>query len=82
MAGYLVVDAIRLSDLGRMDTTAQTLQEAKAAAEDIARKYGTRVYILGVVGEVEGMVDPHWVVDPEPAPTYPSGYFGFIPTMP
>ena len=30
---YLIVDAIRLSDLRRMDTTAETTAQAKEAAE-------------------------------------------------
>jgi lysozyme family protein len=83
---YLICDAIRYADLKRMDTTAETLADAKAAAEEMARKYGVTVYVIGVVGEVEGAVNPHWVTDPAPkqetSASMIAGYFGFIPTMP
>lgn len=83
---YLICDAIRYADLKRMDSTAEKISEAKAAAEEMARKYGVTVYILGVIGEVEGAVHPHWVTDPAPqqetAASMIAGYFGFIPTMP
>ena len=57
---YLIVDAIRLSDLRHQDTVAHTPAEAKALAEKMARQYGTTVTVLAPVGVVEGAVDPHW----------------------
>lgn len=63
---YLVCDAIRLADLKRQDTAAETVAEAKREAEAMAKRYGVRVYVLAVVGEVEGLVDPRWAVDPDP----------------
>ena len=60
MATYLIVDAIRLSDLLRMDTTAQTPAEAKKLAEAMAKQYGTTVTVLAPVGEVSGAVEPRW----------------------
>lgn len=74
-AGYLIVDAIRLADLLRMDTVAQTVAEAKAAAEAMARKYGTTVTVLAAVGEVAGVVDPQWA---KPLPAEPQVVFGWI----
>lgn len=50
---YLVVDHLRLSDLLRQDTPAETPADAQQLAADMARRYGVRVYVLGVVGMVE-----------------------------
>ena len=60
MSTYLIVDAIRLQDLIRMDTTAQTPAEAKALAEAMAKQYGTTVTVLAPVGVVDGAVEPRW----------------------
>lgn len=70
---YLVCDQHRLADLRRMDTTAETVADAKRLAEDMARKYGVRVYVIGVVGEVEGQVESRWTTDPEPPASYKYG---------
>lgn len=77
---YLICDQYRLADLTRQDTTAETVSEAKTAAEAMARKYGCRVYVIGVVGEVEGQVSPHWAKDPEPPPA--AGWYGIGLAMP
>ena len=63
---YLVADAHRFADLRRMDTVAETVADAKRAAEEMAKRHGVRVYVLAVVGEVEGQVQPRWAVDPDP----------------
>jgi hypothetical protein len=57
---YLIVDDKRLPDLQRMDTTADTPEQARAEAEAMAKRWGCRVYVLAVAGEVEGTVEPRW----------------------
>ncbi len=59
MPDYLICDEQRFGDLCRYDTTAETPQLAQQAAEEMARKYG-RVYVLQVVGIVDGRVEPQW----------------------
>lgn len=59
-----MTDAIRLADLRRMDTHCESVDEAKAAAEAMAKQYGGKVFILAVVGEVEGVLNPTWNKDP------------------
>lgn len=63
---YLIADARRLGDLRRMDTTAETVADAKREAEAMAKRHGVRVYVLAVVGEVEGEIEPRWAQDPAP----------------
>ena len=60
---YLIVDAIRLADLHRMDTIAHTPDEAKALAEEMAKRYGTMVTILAPVAVCEGGIEPRWTQD-------------------
>jgi hypothetical protein len=60
MSTYLIVDAIRLHDLRRMDAVAHTPAEAKALAEAMAKQYGITVTVLAPVGVVEGAVEPRW----------------------
>lgn len=44
-----------------------TAEQAQQAAADMARRYGCRVYVLGVVGVVECLSrEPQWV---QPLPT-------------
>ena len=50
---YIIADAERVSDLRRMDTTADTPEQAQDLAAEMAQQYGCRVYVLGVVGVVE-----------------------------
>jgi len=76
MPDYLIVDAIRLADLLRMDTTAQTPAEAKELAEAMARKYGTTVTVLAPVGVVEGAVEPRWSTAIPGADVVPFGWIG------
>ena len=76
MSTYLIVDAIRLQDLLRMDTTAQTPAEAKALAEKMAKQYSTTVTVLAPVGEVSGTVEPRWVTAIPEADVVPAGWFG------
>ena len=73
---YLIVDAIRLSDLLLWDTTAQTPAEAKALAEAMAKKYGLTVTVLAPVGVVEGAVDPRWETAIPGADVVPFGWVG------
>lgn len=59
---YLVCDALRFGDLQHQDTAAMTAEQAQQAAAEMARRYGCRVYVLGVVGIVECPArDPQWV---------------------
>ena len=50
---YLIADYIRMYDLERMDTTAETPDEAQRLAEAMAKEHRCRVYVLAVVGVVE-----------------------------
>ena len=59
---YLICDAERVRDLHRMDTTADTPEQAQQLAAEMAKQYGCRVYVLGVVGVVECPATvPQWV---------------------
>ena len=65
---YLIVDAIRLADLCRMDTVAHTPADAQRLAADMAKEYRCRVYVLGIVGIVDcAAIEPQWVQPLEPA---------------
>ena len=58
---YIIADHIRLADLQRMDTSADTPADAQAKAAELAKQYGCRVYVLGVVGVVEcPALEPAW----------------------
>ena len=63
---YIIVDALRLGDFHRMDTIARTPEEAKALAEEMAKRYGTKVTILAPVAVCEGSVEPRWIQDLSP----------------
>ena len=54
------MEARRFDDLREQDTSAADWDAASMAAEALARRYGTRVLVLAVVGEVEGRVEPIW----------------------
>ena len=59
---YLICDHLRLADLQRMDTAADTPADAQHKAAELAKLYGCRVYVLGVVGVVEcPAIVPQWV---------------------
>ena len=59
---YLICDHLRLADLQRQDTAADTPAAAQHKAAELAKLYGCRVYVLGVVGVVEcPAIEPHWV---------------------
>lgn len=59
---YLICDALRLADLRRMDTVADTPAQAQQLAADLARRYGCTVHVLAVVGTVECPArEPQWV---------------------
>ena len=62
---YLITDAIRFADLQHQDTACESVDDAKAAAEAMAKKFGGKVFILAVVGEVEGVLNPTWTQDPD-----------------
>lgn len=73
---YLIVDAIRLSDLERMDTTATTAAEAREKAEAMAQKYGVTVTVMAPAGVCEGGIVSHWSRSlPADAPV-PFGWMG------
>lgn len=76
MTDYLIVDALRLQDLLRMDTVAQTPGEAKALAEKMAKQYGVAVTVLAPVGEVSGAVEPRWATAIPGADVVPFGWMG------
>ena len=60
-AQFLIADYIRLYDLERMDTPAETPAEAQRLAEAMAKEHRCRVYVLGVVGIVEcPAIEPNW----------------------
>lgn len=59
---YIIADHIGLAYLQRMSTSADTLAAAQATAAKLAKQYGCRVYVLGVVGVVEcPAIEPQWV---------------------
>lgn len=60
MKECLIVDQYRLADLHNADTTAETLELARAEAEAMESKWACKVYVLQVIGEVEGVVEPRW----------------------
>ena len=61
-AQFLIADYIRLYDLERQDTPAETPEEARRLAEAMARQHKCKVYVLGVVGVVEcPAIVPQWV---------------------
>lgn len=69
---YLIVDSIRLADLLRMDTTAETQAEASLAAEEMAKRFGCPVTVLAPVAVCEGSVEPRWTKD------FPQAPFGWV----
>lgn len=74
---FLICDQFRMNDLRQSDTTADTPQKAREEAEKMAKKWGCKVHILQVVGEVEGVVEPRWTQEPDKPPI--AGWFGMIP---
>ena len=72
---FLIADYIRLYDLERMDTPAETPEEARRLAEAMAKEHQCKVYVLGVVGVVEcPAAEPQWT-KPLPAQNPTSPYF-------
>ena len=60
-AQYLVCDYVRLYDLERQDTPAETPEEAQRLAEAMAKEHRCKVYVLAVVGVVECPAsEPSW----------------------
>ena len=60
-AQFLIADYIRLYDLERMDTPAETPEEARRLAEAMAKEHRCKVYVLAVVGVVECPAsEPSW----------------------
>ena len=58
---YLVMDYIRAYDLERMDTPAETPDEAQRLAEAMAKEHRCKVFVLAVVGVVECPAsEPSW----------------------
>lgn len=65
---YLICDHLRLADLQRQDTRADTPADAQRLAADMAKEYRCRVYVLGIVGIVDcPAIEPQWVQPLEPA---------------
>lgn len=69
---YIIVDALRLDDFMRMDTTAQTEAEARLAAEEMAKRFGCPVTVLAPVAVCEGAVEPRWTKE------FPQAPFGWV----
>lgn len=65
---YLIVDAIRLADLCRMDTVAHTQDDARRAAEEMSKLYGCTITVLAPVAVCEGAIEPRWTQDFPQAP--------------
>ena len=58
---YVIFDYIRAYDIERMDTPAETPEEARRLAEAMARLHHCKVYILEIVGVVECLAtEPSW----------------------
>ena len=58
---FLIADYIRMYDLERQDTPAETPEEAQRLAEAMARLHHCKVYVLAVVGVVEcPALEPSW----------------------
>ena len=58
---YVVMDYIRAYDIERMDTPAETPEEARRLAEAMAKEHRCKVYVLAVVGVVECPAsEPSW----------------------
>ena len=58
---FLIADYIRLYDLERMDTPAETPEEAQRLAEPMAKSHRCKVYVMAVVGVVECPAsEPSW----------------------
>ena len=58
---YVIFDYIRAYDIERMDTPAETPEEAVRLAEDMARRHKCKVFVLAVVGVVECPAsEPSW----------------------
>ena len=58
---YVIFDYIRACDIERMDTPAETPEEARRLAEDMSRRHKCKVYVLAVVGVVECPAsEPSW----------------------
>ena len=74
-AQFLIADYIRKDDFDRMDTTANTPDEAQRLAEAMAKEHQCKVYVFGVVGVVEcPAAEPQWT-KPLPAQNPTSPYF-------
>ena len=60
-AQYLIADHIRLYDLERMDTPAETPEEARRLAEAMAKEHRCKVFVLAIVGVVGcPAIEPSW----------------------
>jgi len=58
---YVIFDYIRAYDIERMDTAAETPEEAQRLAEAMAKEHRCKVYVFGVVGVVEcPAAEPQW----------------------
>jgi hypothetical protein len=58
---YVIFDYIRAYDIERMDTTANTPDEAQRLAEAMAKEHQCKVFVLAVVGVVECPAsEPSW----------------------
>lgn len=60
MQKHLIVDNIRLSDLAEFDTPADTLEQARALADEMCQKTGITCHVLAVVGTVHPGLTLTW----------------------
>lgn len=57
---HIVVDNVRLADLGQFDTPAQDLDQARQLAEALCRETGQPCHVLAVVATVEPGLTLTW----------------------
>ena len=60
MITHIVVDQVRLGDLGEFDTPAEDLDHARILAEALARQTGQRCHVLAVVASVDPGLTLTW----------------------
>ena len=63
MITHIVVDHVRLADLGRFDTAAENLDHARILAEALCRQTGQPCHVLAVVATVQPGLTLTWTGD-------------------
>lgn len=60
MITHIVVDHVRLADLGDFDTPAETLDHARILAEQMCRQTGQPCHVLAVVATAQPGLTITW----------------------